>query len=95
MCGEAAEPTNEEMARALPDLDAKAAGDVKESHTDGDFPTDDDLHTLRRITGKVPWAAFTIALIELCERFSYYGTTAVCMLPSSAPLALQSETSAD
>lgn len=43
-------------------------------------PTDIELHTLRRISGKVPWTAYTVALVELCERFSYYGTTAVCKL---------------
>jgi POT family proton-dependent oligopeptide transporter len=35
--------------------------------------------TLRRVSGKIPWTAYTIALVEMCERFSYYGTTAVCM----------------
>ncbi len=47
---------------------------------DGDFeiPTEHDLATLRRVSGKIPWSAYTIAFVELCERFSYYGTTAVC-----------------
>ncbi|KAF8537280.1 MFS peptide transporter [Trichophaea hybrida] len=44
---------------------------------DGDHPTDDELLTLRRVSGKVPWTAYTVAVVELCERFSYYGTTAV------------------
>ena len=33
---------------------------------------------LRRVAGKIPWTAYTIAFVELCERFSYYGTTVVC-----------------
>lgn len=41
-------------------------------------PTPDELQNLRRVAGKIPWAAYTIAFVELCERFSYYGTTAVC-----------------
>lgn len=41
-------------------------------------PTNDELANLRRVAGKIPWAAYTIAFVELCERFSYYGTTAVC-----------------
>jgi POT family proton-dependent oligopeptide transporter len=41
-------------------------------------PTQDELNTLRRVSGKVPWTAYTVAVVELCERFSYYGTTAVC-----------------
>lgn len=48
-------------------------------------PTEEEMETLRRVTGKVPWIAYTVAFVEFCERFSYYGTTAVCML-SSCPL---------
>ncbi|KAG9234524.1 putative peptide transporter ptr2 [Amylocarpus encephaloides] len=40
-------------------------------------PTEEDLATLRRVSGIIPWTAYTIAFVELCERFSYYGTTAV------------------
>jgi hypothetical protein len=43
-----------------------------------EFPTEEEFRTLRRISGAVPWTAYTVALVELCERFSYYGTTAVC-----------------
>lgn len=45
-----------------------------------EIPTAEDLATLRRVSGKIPWSAYTIAFVELCERFSYYGTTAVCKL---------------
>ncbi|AEO56952.1 hypothetical protein MYCTH_2302526 [Thermothelomyces thermophilus ATCC 42464] len=44
---------------------------------DGGSPTEEELHTLRRVPDKIPWNIYTIAFIELCERFSYYGTTAV------------------
>lgn len=50
-----------------------------EATADGGHPTEDELHSLRRVSGQVPWTAYTIAIVELCERFSYYGTTAVCM----------------
>lgn len=43
-----------------------------------DEVTEEELHTLRRVSGKIPWPAFTVAFVELCERFSYYGTTVVC-----------------
>lgn len=43
-----------------------------------DKPTDEELHTLRRVSGTIPWAAYSIAFVELCERFGYYGTTIVC-----------------
>lgn len=42
------------------------------------YPSEDDLRTLRRISGHLHWTIFTVAFVELCERFSYYGTTAVC-----------------
>lgn len=45
--------------------------------TDDRDPTEEELHTLRRVPDKIPWNIYTIAFIELCERFSYYGTTAV------------------
>jgi POT family proton-dependent oligopeptide transporter len=44
-----------------------------------EVPTFEDLKTLRRVPAKIPLTLFSIAFIELCERFSYYGTTIVCM----------------
>lgn len=44
---------------------------------DPDYPTEEEQHTLRRISAKIPWSVYTIAFIELCERFSYYGCTVV------------------
>jgi len=43
-----------------------------------DEVTEEELRTLRRVSGNIPWTAFTVAFVELCERFSYYGTTVVC-----------------
>lgn len=45
-------------------------------------PTEDELdgpNKLRRISAPIPWAVYTVAFVELCERFSYYGTQVVCM----------------
>lgn len=39
--------------------------------------TDEDRVNLRRIPAPIPWTAFLIAICELSERFSYYGTTQV------------------
>ncbi|OCF43523.1 hypothetical protein I317_02673 [Kwoniella heveanensis CBS 569] len=39
----------------------------------GPRPTSAQLRTLRRIPGNVPWTAYTIAIVELAERASYYG----------------------
>jgi len=40
-------------------------------------PTEEELHgpnALRRVSAPIPWAVYTVAFVELCERFSYYGT---------------------
>ncbi|KAK3326352.1 peptide transporter-like protein [Apodospora peruviana] len=63
--------------------------------TDNTIPTEEDLHTLRRVPDKIPWNIYTIAFIELCERFSYYGTTAVFTNFIQQPLPTGSTTGAD
>lgn len=40
---------------------------------DGDEPTEEELATLRKVADHLPWSAFIVALVELCERFTYYG----------------------
>ena len=45
-------------------------------------PTPDELHgpnALRRVAAPIPWTVYTVAFVELVERFSYYGTQIVCM----------------
>ncbi|KAJ5631414.1 uncharacterized protein N7484_011514 [Penicillium longicatenatum] len=45
--------------------------------TGDEDPTADELqgpNALRRISAPIPWAVYTVAFVELCERFSYYGT---------------------
>jgi POT family proton-dependent oligopeptide transporter len=53
--------------------------DVFDADLEGEEPTEEDLKTLRRVSGKIPWTAFTIAFVELCERFGYYGCQVLCM----------------
>lgn len=36
-------------------------------------PTEEEYETLRKVAGSLPWSAFLVAAIELCERFAYYG----------------------
>lgn len=59
---------------------AMELGDYAPSDTDTDdaVPTEEEIHTLRRMPARIPWICFTVAFVELCERFAYYGTTAVC-----------------
>ncbi|KAL5342327.1 putative MFS peptide transporter [Aspergillus crustosus] len=57
-------------------------------------PTEEELITLRRVAGKVHWTAYTIAFVELCERFSYFGATAVFTNFIQQPLPPNSVTGA-
>ena len=45
----------------------------------GPSPTEEEWATLPRVAGSIPWTAWTVAGVEFVERFSYYGTSAVCM----------------
>lgn len=57
---------------------------------DGQFPTPEEMQSLRRIANKIPMKLFSIAFIELCERFSYYGCTVVCKFYSTLNTQSQS-----
>ena len=77
----------EQAAKPIYEVDEKRAIDGHSSspsvaeHPEAEFeadlvgeePTEEELKTLRRVSGKIPWTAFTIAFVELCERFGYYG----------------------
>lgn len=54
------------------------------------IPNEEERHTLKRVPGVLPWIAFTVAFVELCERFSYYGTASICTaaFPSTGPLTI-------
>lgn len=39
----------------------------------GQEPTEHEMLTLRKVPDKLPWSTFLIAIVELCERFAYYG----------------------
>ncbi|KAI7930429.1 peptide transporter PTR2-A [Pyricularia oryzae] len=58
------------------------------------YPTEEEFATLRRVHGKVSWLIYTIGLVEMCERFAYYGTTAVFVNFIAYPLPEGSTTGA-
>jgi proton-dependent oligopeptide transporter, POT family len=66
-----------EPALPMPTKESIASGSSTRND-DFEQPTEEELATLRRVSGQIPWTAYTVAFVELCERFSYYGTTAVC-----------------
>ncbi len=69
----------DERKRSIAVVQAKTEGGQPDgSLTESDdMPTAEELATLRRVPNYIPRKIFTIAFIELCERFSYYGTTVV------------------
>lgn len=57
---------------------------IAEEFMDLPRPTEAELHgpeALLRVPAPIPWSVFTVAFVELVERFSYYGTQVVCKLP--------------
>jgi len=54
-------------------------------HPNDDYPTEEEIMTLPRTTDKIPWRIYTVAFVELCERFSYYGTQIFYKSSSSNP----------
>ncbi|KAI1812450.1 POT family protein [Poronia punctata] len=76
----ASSSTNEKDSIAAAREDV-ASGSVIEEPLRGpngeEYPSKTDLETLRRVKGRISPIIYTIAFIELCERFAYYGTTAV------------------
>ncbi|KAH9896910.1 oligopeptide transporter [Cubamyces lactineus] len=63
-------------------------------HDGLEFPTEEERLTLRRVSDTIPWSAYLIALCELAERFSYYGTTVVFTNFIQQPLPKGSRTGA-
>ncbi|KAL6709956.1 hypothetical protein ACN47E_000741 [Coniothyrium glycines] len=64
---------------APPYLHSEGKDTIQDSYLadSDDFPTEDELKTLRRVPAKIPFKIYTIAFVELVERLSYYGTIAV------------------
>ena len=38
-----------------------------------DEPTEEERHTLRKVSDKLPWSAFLVAVVELCQAFTGNG----------------------
>ena len=58
------------------------------------YPTEEELQTLRHTHGKVSWLIYSIGIVEMVERFAYYGTTAVFVNFVSFPMPEGSTTGA-
>lgn len=74
---QAEEPTTDTTAHNNPSLDSnqtQTPEKVLENTTlNGPSPTLSDLLLLPKVSDKLPYSAFLVAIVELCERFAYYG----------------------
>jgi len=52
---------------------AERDAEVGDETAEGDEPTEYEREHLRRVGENLPASAFLIAVVELCERFTYYG----------------------
>ncbi|KNG44009.1 di/tri peptide transporter 2 [Stemphylium lycopersici] len=50
---------------------------VEEDGIGGIKPTAEELATLRKVGEPLPKSAFLVAIVELCERFTYYGASGI------------------
>jgi len=73
-------------------VEDRSLSDITDS--EATLPSSEELATLRRVSGPIPWTAYTVAFVELCERFSYYGTTVVFVNFIQKPLPEGSSTGA-
>lgn len=100
-----ADPEHHGVHTDIPKHEARGSMDVRKTslaHHDvelddeeyEDRPTDEEMRTLRRVSGKIMWSMWTIAFVELCERFSYYGSSVLYTNFVNQPLPPGSTTGA-
>ncbi|KAI1006283.1 putative peptide transporter [Podosphaera aphanis] len=65
-----------------------------EFQSQSNYPTNEELHSLRRIADEIPFRIYILAFVELCERFSFYGTSVVFTNFIQQRLPLNSSTGA-
>lgn len=59
------------------DLAYSDSQEVSDVHTDeGRTPTSEEMKKLRHVSEKIPMSCWLVAIVELAERFSYYGLSA-------------------
>lgn len=69
------ETENAATAKQAYYADEKGNAYESSDNDDTDAPTEEEKQTLRRVSDTLPKSAFLVALVELCERFAYYGLT--------------------
>jgi POT family proton-dependent oligopeptide transporter len=72
-------PSNDVVVGAVP----SDGGDIED---EGREPTEEELATLRKVSGAMGWPVIAMCLIEFAERASYYGCSGVFANFIRAPL---------
>lgn len=78
-----ATPLNPTFNEKEKHLDGASTPEVVAYHHDddeelrGEVPTEEEKKTLRHVGDPLPKAAFLVAIVELCERFTYYGASGI------------------
>ncbi|KAF7419195.1 hypothetical protein PC9H_001781 [Pleurotus ostreatus] len=85
---------NEKRTSSEQSIDQDVNHQLDGIHDGLDFPTEEERLTLRRVADTIPWNAYMIALVELAERFSFYGSTVVFTNYIQQPLPDGSHTGA-
>ncbi|KAH6682193.1 peptide transporter PTR2-A [Plectosphaerella plurivora] len=91
--------TEREIYAEKGSFDATGAANTNKYDSDSeedweDKPTPEDLQTLRRVSASIQWSIYTIAFVECCERFSYYGSAVLYTNFVRSKLPLDSVTGA-
>lgn len=61
------DPDNKAALYGAKEYDTSSASEVGRTTVDGEEPTMEEMKTLRRVSGKIPWTAWTITFVEFCE----------------------------
>ena len=70
-------PSDEKTTAAAGDEKAvfTAAASADNDSSVGGLPTEEERRSLRHVGDPLPKSAFLVAVVELCERFTYYGAS--------------------
>ncbi|THU85978.1 PTR2-domain-containing protein [Dendrothele bispora CBS 962.96] len=86
-------PLEPEKVPDSPSHDAESL-ELDGIHDGLEFPTEEERATLPRVSDALPWSAYMIAVIEMAERFSFYGCSVVFTNFIQQPLPVGSHTGA-
>lgn len=72
---ESIEKSSKELSNLVPvaEINTLSSGSSEDI---GRAPTEEELQTLRHVSAPIPFACYLVALVEVAERFTYYGISA-------------------